>query len=44
MRGEDSNKIEQKNIIAKILEDLDTPIDKEEVERVMKGASVRVVR
>lgn len=41
MRGEDSNKIEQKNIIAKILEDIDEPIDKEKVERALWKSQIR---
>jgi len=40
-RGEDSNKIEQKNIIAKILEDLDASINKEEVERALWRSQIR---
>jgi len=41
MRGEDSNKIEQKNMIAQILEDLDASIDKEKVERALWRSRIR---
>lgn len=41
MRGKDSNKIEQKKIIDKILEDLDASIDKEKVERALWRSQIR---
>jgi deoxycytidylate deaminase len=41
MRGEDSNKREQKNMIGQILNDLDASIDKEEVERALWKSQIR---
>lgn len=40
-RGEDSNKKEQKNIIEQILNDLDSSIDKKEVERALWKSQIR---
>ena len=41
MRGEDSNKREQKNIISHILNDLSASIDKKEVERALLKSQIR---